>query len=55
MLRILVHIQEEINLNNNSHNPKIIAVSKTFKMDNILPLIEYMTLAIWGKQSSRSN
>tara|TARA_Y100000590_G_scaffold27370_1_gene30699 strand:- start:3171 stop:3818 length:648 start_codon:yes stop_codon:yes gene_type:complete len=37
----LVHIQEEINLNNNSHNPKIIAVSKTFKMDNILPLIEY--------------
>ena len=37
----LIHIQEEINLNNNSHNPKIIAVSKTFKMDNILPLIEY--------------
>ena len=37
----LIHIQEEINLNNNSHNPKIIAVSKTFRMDNILPLIDY--------------
>ncbi len=37
----LVHIQEEINLNNNSHNPKIIAVSKTFKIDKILPLIDH--------------
>ncbi len=37
----LIHIQEEINLNNNSYNPKIIAVSKTFKINNILPLIEY--------------
>ena len=37
----LIHIKEEIKLNNNSYNPTIIAVSKTFKMDHILPLIEY--------------
>ena len=28
-------------LNYTNYNPKIIAVSKTFSMDNILPLIEY--------------
>ena len=37
----LIHIKEEIKSNNKSYNPKIIAVSKTFKMDHILPLIEY--------------
>ena len=37
----LIHIKEEIKSNNNSYNPTIIAVSKTFKMDHILPLIEY--------------
>ena len=41
----LVNIQEEINLNlSNQKNPKIpkiIAVSKTFDMEQILPLIEY--------------
>ena len=41
----LVNIQEEIKLNlsnqKNSKLPKIIAVSKTFGMDKILPLIEY--------------
>ena len=37
----LIHIKEEIKSNNNSYNPTIIAVSKTFKMDHILPLIEH--------------
>ena len=41
----LVNIQEEINSNLSTHKnhkvPKIIAVSKTFSMDKILPLIEY--------------
>ena len=41
----LVNIKEEINSNlSNQKNhkiPKIIAVSKTFGMDKILPLIEY--------------
>ena len=41
----LVNIQEEINAhlsNQKNHKiPKIIAVSKTFSMDKILPLIEY--------------
>tara|TARA_B100000965_G_C19550134_1_gene739630 strand:- start:924 stop:1571 length:648 start_codon:yes stop_codon:yes gene_type:complete len=37
----LIHIKEEIKLNNKSYDPKIIAVSKTFKIDHILPLIEH--------------
>ena len=41
----LINIQEEINSNfTNQKNfkiPKIIAVSKTFGMEKILPLIEY--------------
>ena len=41
----LINIKEEINSNlSNQKNykiPKIIAVSKTFGMDKILPLIEY--------------
>ena len=34
---IKVHLNK-LNINN---NPKIVAVSKTFKIDKILPLIEY--------------
>ena len=41
----LLRIKEEINLNNSEINknikPKIIAVSKTFTEDKIIPLIEY--------------
>ncbi len=37
----LIHIKEEIKLNNKSYAPEIIAVSKTFKIDHILPLIEH--------------
>jgi len=37
----LIHIKEEIKLNNKSYTPEIIAVSKTFKIDHILPLIEH--------------
>ena len=36
----LLRIREEINLKN-SNNTKIIAVSKTFTEDRILPLIEF--------------
>ena len=42
----LNYIQNQVNskilkLNLNNYNPKIIAISKTFKIDHILPLIEY--------------
>ena len=42
----LNYIQNQINskilkLNTNNYNPKIIAISKTFKIDHILPLIEH--------------
>ena len=41
----LINIENEIKLNlsdlNNINLPNIIAVSKTFKMDSILPLLEY--------------
>jgi pyridoxal phosphate enzyme (YggS family) len=41
----LINIENEIKLNltdlNNINLPNIIAVSKTFKMDSILPLVEY--------------
>ena len=37
----LINIKEEIKLNNKSYTPEIIAVSKTFKIDHILPLIEH--------------
>ena len=42
----LNYIQNQINskilkLNINNYKPKIIAISKTFKIDNILPLIEH--------------
>ena len=45
-LENLIHIQNEINikineLNYKNYNPKIIAISKTFKKDSILPLLEY--------------
>ena len=42
----LNYIQNQINskilkLNINNYKPKIIAISKTFKIDHILPLIEH--------------
>ena len=41
----LIDIQNKINLHLNEHKidkvPKIIAVSKTFKIEKILPLIDY--------------
>ena len=42
----LNYIQNQINskilkLNINNYSPKIVAISKTFKIDHILPLIEY--------------
>ena len=42
----LLRIKEEINLNNNIEinkniTPKIVAVSKTFNKDKIIPLIEH--------------
>ena len=37
----LIYIKEQIKLNNKSNIPKIIAISKTFKMNRITPLIEY--------------
>ena len=41
LLDIENNIQIYINKLNINNNPKIIAVSKTFSIDNILPLIEY--------------
>ena len=41
LLDIEKNIKIYLNKLNINNNPKIIAVSKTFKLDNILPLIEY--------------
>ena len=41
LLDIENNIKLHLNKINLSHNPKVIAVSKTFKIDKILPLIEY--------------
>ena len=41
LLNIKNNIQVYLNEQNINSNPKIIAVSKTFKMDKIIPLIEY--------------
>ena len=45
-IKNLININKQINtkianLDNNKIEPKVIAVSKTFKLDHILPLIEY--------------
>ena len=45
-IKKLININKQIkskiaNLDNYNIEPKVIAVSKTFKMDHILPLIEY--------------
>ena len=44
-IKNLIHLENQIKSNLTGLNiiklPKIIAVSKTFKMDNILPLIEH--------------
>ena len=41
LLNIENNINTYLNKLNIDNNPKIIAVSKTFKIDKILPLIEY--------------
>ena len=41
LLNIENDIKDYLNKLNINNNPKIIAVSKTFKIDKILPLIEY--------------
>ena len=41
LLEIKDNIKIQLNKLNINHNPKIVAVSKTFKIDKILPLIEY--------------
>ena len=41
LLDIKNKVESHLNHLNVSSNPKIIAVSKTFKIDKILPLIEY--------------
>ena len=41
LLDIENNIKDNLNKLNINNNPKIIAVSKTFKIDKILPLIEY--------------
>ena len=41
LLDIKNNIKENLNLLNINNNPKIIAVSKTFKIDKIKPLIDY--------------
>ena len=41
LLDIEKNIKIYLNKLNINNNPKIIAVSKTFKLDNILPLIEH--------------
>ena len=37
----LIDIKKEINSKNSSHEVNVIAISKTFKMEKILPLIDY--------------
>ena len=41
LLKIKNNIKTHLNKLNINNNPKIVAVSKTFKIDKILPLIEY--------------
>ncbi len=41
LLEIQNNIKNHLNKLNINNNPKIVAVSKTFKIDKILPLIEY--------------
>ena len=41
LLEIKDNIKIQLNKLNINNNPKIVAVSKTFKIDKILPLIEY--------------
>ena len=42
-------IKSKVNDLNNYKLPKIIAVSKTFPIENILPLIEHGHLRFWRK------
>ena len=41
LIDIKKKINFELSLQNNKNIPKIIAVSKTFKMDKIMPLLEH--------------
>ena len=41
LLEIKDNIKIQLNKLNINNNPKIVAVSKTFKIDKILPLIEH--------------
>ena len=41
LLDVENNIKAHLNVTNNNDYPKIIAVSKTFKIDKILPLIDY--------------
>ena len=41
LLEVKDNIKIQLNKLNINNNPKIVAVSKTFKIDEILPLIEY--------------
>ena len=41
LLNIKNNIKENLNLLNINNNPKVIAVSKTFKIEKIKPLIDY--------------
>ena len=41
LLNIENNIKASLNKLNINNNPKIVAVSKTFKIDKILPLIDY--------------
>ena len=46
----LIYIEDLIKSKvNHDKLPKIIAVSKTFPIENILPLIEHGHLALWRK------
>ena len=52
----LIYIEELIKSKANHHKlPKIIAVSKTFPIENVLPLIDTWPASLWRKQSSRSS
>ena len=47
LLDIENNINTYLNKLNIDNNPKIIAVSKTFEMDKILPLIEHGHTRLW--------
>ena len=55
-IKNLIYIEDLIKSKvNHDKLPKIIAVSKTFPLENILPLIRSWTSSLWGKQGSGSS